>query len=131
MLQNVFFLAASIGLEKCPLPYSLLLDYSTFKFTTLPYPTLPEPEKPLPVRAWARVTACALQKGKTNHELTISRKPNFTTDLKSLGSGRLIPVNSGHSLAKWPILNIQTQPLLINNSIFSSAISQQTHLLHR
>ena len=26
-------------LEKCSLPYSLLLDYSTFEFTTLPYPT--------------------------------------------------------------------------------------------
>ena len=45
------FLAASIGSENFSLPYSLLLDYSTFEFTTLPYPTLPEIEKPLPVRA--------------------------------------------------------------------------------
>ena len=33
------FWAASIGSENFSLPYSLLLDYSTFKFTTLPYPT--------------------------------------------------------------------------------------------
>ena len=33
------FLAASIGSENFSLPYSLLLDYSTFEFTTLPYPT--------------------------------------------------------------------------------------------
>ena len=34
------FLAASIGSENFSLPYSLLLDYSTFEFTTLPYPNL-------------------------------------------------------------------------------------------
>ena len=34
------FLAASIGSENFSLPYSLLLDYSTFEFTTLPYPKL-------------------------------------------------------------------------------------------
>ena len=44
-------------LEKCSLPYSLLLDYSTFEFTTLPYPT----------RNWKTTTlqglvmACCLQ----------------------------------------------------------------------
>ena len=45
------FLAAQLISEMFPLPYSLLLDYSTFEFTTLPYPTLPESEKPLPFRA--------------------------------------------------------------------------------
>ena len=44
----------SIGSENFSLPYSLLLDYSTFKFTTLPYPT----------RTWKTTTRQGL--GKSN-----------------------------------------------------------------
>ena len=45
-------------------------------------------------------------------EVLTCNQLRFSTNLTSLGSGRLIPVNSGHSLAKWPILNFQAQPLL-------------------
>ena len=56
-----FFLAGFWTLEIFSLPYSLLLDYSTFGFTTLPYPT----------RNWKTTTLQGLLMSRQCHRLSI------------------------------------------------------------